>query len=76
MKSGIAVAIKTENTTDSIIIRNNHVHGDTNPYFFGGKGKSKKWIISGNSFDRPVRQSIPGEINVENLVVRNNKKKE
>ena len=75
VKSGIAVAIKTDNTTDSIIIRNNHVHADTRPYFFGGKGKSKKWIISGNSFDRPVRQSIPGEINVENLVVKNNKKK-
>lgn len=74
-KSGIAVVIKTDNTADSIIIKNNHVHADTRPYLFNGNGKSRDWIISGNSFDRPVLQSIPGDIVVENLIVENNKKK-
>ena len=75
-KSGIAVAIKTDNTTDSIIIKNNHVYADTRPYLFRGEGKSKDWIISGNIFDRVSKQEIPGEIMVKNLVIKNNKKKE
>ncbi len=43
---------------------------------FGGNGRSKDWIISGNTFDRPVLQSIPGDIQVDNLLVDNNKKKD
>lgn len=75
-KVGIGVAILTQNTTDSIIIKDNHVHADTRPYRFRGNGMSKDWIISGNIFERPILQSIPGDIIVENLVVSNNKKKE
>lgn len=74
-KVGIAVTIRTEDTTDSIIVKNNHVYADTKPYRFRGKGRSKDWIISGNTFDQPVLQSIPGKITVKNLVVSNNKKK-
>lgn len=74
-KSGIAVAILTDNTSDSIIIKQNHVHADTRPYSFRGNGKSKDWVISGNTFERPILQSIPGDIQVENLIVTNNKKK-
>lgn len=74
-KSGIAVAIKSDNTTDSIIIKSNHVHADTRPYLFRGNGKSKDWIISDNIFERPELQSMPGKITVKNLVVSNNKKK-
>ena len=73
-KSGIAVAIKSDNTTDSIIIKSNHVHADTRPYLFRGNGKSKDWIISDNIFERPELQSMPGKITVKNLVVSNNKK--
>ena len=73
---GISVTIRTHNTADSIIIKDNHVHADTKPYLFRGKGKSRDWIISGNSFDRPILQSIPGDITVKNLVVSSNKKKE
>lgn len=76
LRGGIAVGIKTDDTTDSIIIQNNHVHSDTRPYRFGGKGHSKNWIVSDNMFDRPIFQAIPGDITVENLVVRNNKKKD
>ncbi len=75
-KFGIAVAIKTEDTTDSIIIQNNHIFADTKPYLFKGKGRSKDWIIIGNTFERPVLQSIPGDILVNNLLVENNKKKD
>lgn len=74
-KAGIAVAINTEDTTDSIIVQNNHVFADTKPYLFRGKGCSKDWIISGNTFERPVFQSMPGDIKVDNLLVKNNKKK-
>ena len=75
-KSGIAVVILTEDTTDSIIIKDNYIYADTQPYLFKGKGRSRDWIISGNTFERPVLQSIPGNIIVKNLVVSNNKKKE
>lgn len=75
MKSGIAIVIKTEDTSDSIIIQNNHVFADTKPYMFVGKGRSKNWVISDNIFECPVWQSIPGDITVENLVVKNNTKK-
>lgn len=75
-KAGIAVAIRTEGTTDSFIIKNNHVFADTKPYLFRGKGHSKDWIISGNTFERPVLQSIPGNIQVDNLIVEKNKKKD
>ena len=75
-KAGIAIRIKSEGTTDSFIIKDNYIHADTRPFFFRGNGKSKNWTISGNTFDRPILKSIPGEIAVENLVVRNNKKKD
>ena len=74
-KCGIFVGVATDNTSDSIIIKQNHVHADTRPYQFYGKGKSKNWIVSDNIFELPIRQSIPGDIQVENLTVANNKKK-
>ena len=66
--------VQRTHPTDSIIVKNNHVYADTKPYRFRGKGRSKDWIISGNTFDQPVLQSIPGKITVKNLVVSNNKK--
>lgn len=75
-KAGIAIRIKSEGTTDSFIIKDNYIHADTRPFFFRGNGKSKNWTISGNTFGRPILKSIPGEITVDNLVVKNNKKKE
>ena len=74
-KNGIFVAVVTDDTSDSIIIKNNHVHADTRPYRFKGSGRSKYWVISDNIFELPIRQSIPGDIQVENLTVTNNKKK-
>ena len=73
---GISIAVLTDNTTDGFIIKDNYVDGDTKPYFFAGKGLSKDWVISGNTFERYCRQNIPGEIKVENLVCKKNKKKE
>lgn len=75
-KAGIAIRIKSEGMTDSFVIKDNYIHADTRPFFFRGNGMSKDWTISGNTFGRPILKSIPGEIAVENLVVRNNKKKE
>lgn len=75
-QKGIQLYIMTENTTGNITIKNNTVAIDTYPYNFVGGGKSKNWVITGNSFDRPVKQSIPGDISVDNLTVRNNKKKQ
>lgn len=73
--AGIIIAIKTDDTSDSIIVKNNYIDADTPPYKFQGKGKSKDWIISGNIFERACRQEIPGDIIVHNLVAKNNKKK-
>lgn len=74
--NGIGVAIKTEGTTSHFVIQNNYIAEDTKPYCFSFKGKSNDWTISGNTFERPCSQEIPGDITVTSLVVKNNKKKE
>lgn len=74
--NGILIYIKTENTTDSFVIKNNVIARDTPPYYFKGEGHSVNWTISGNVFNRPFNQKIPGDIRVDNLKVKNNKKKD
>lgn len=74
--NGLLLYVKTDNTSDNFVIKNNFVASDTHPIRFTGSGKSKGWTISGNTFERPFKQDIPGDIKVENLVVKNNKKKE
>ena len=64
---GIYVYLKTENTTEDFIIRNNHVAADTPPYKFVGNGKSKNWVISGNTFERPTKERIAGDLHITNL---------
>ena len=70
---GIRIVIKTKATTDNIILKDNHVHADTDPYLFRGRGISKDWIIEGNAFDKPCQQKIPGEIIIENLKISSNR---
>lgn len=74
--NGIYIGINSDNTTDNLTISNNIIDSNTNPYCFDGNGLSNKWTICGNTFDRPCRQVIPGNIKVANLVVKNNKKKQ
>lgn len=64
---GIYVYLKTEDTTEHFVIRNNRVAADTPPYKFVGEGKSKNWIISGNKFEQPTNQRIPGKLHIDNL---------
>lgn len=73
---GISVCITTEMTSSNIQIVGNYIADDTNPYNFGGKGASKDWIIKNNYFGKPRNQKIPGDIKVDNLVVKKNKKKD
>ena len=73
-KIGISISIKTDNTSDSIIIKNNYVDSHTRPYRFIGEGKSRCWIISGNTFKKPCQQKIPGSISVDGLIVKDNRK--
>lgn len=74
--NGVLIYIKTENTTDSFVIKNNIIARDTNPIYFKGEGKSKNWTISGNVFNSPLNQKMPGNIKVDNLTIKNNKKKD
>lgn len=67
---GIYICLRTEDTTDHFVIRNNHIAADTPPYKFVGSGKSKNWVISGNRFDRRTDQRIPGDLQIENLLIR------
>ena len=68
---GLYVCVKTENTTENFVIRNNRIAADTPPYKFDGEGKSKNWIISGNTFERSTEERIPGALRVENLSINN-----
>ena len=74
--NGLLLNVKTENTSDNFVIKDNFIASDTHPIRFTGSGKSTGWIISGNTFERPFKQNIPGDIKVDNLVVKNNKKKD
>lgn len=67
---GFYICLQTNNTTEDIIIRNNRVAADTPPYQFLGNGRSKNWIISGNRFERPTNQQIPGSLHIKNLQVK------
>lgn len=73
--NGILLYVKTEGTTEGFLVKGNYVDRNTNPYRFTGSGASKDWTISGNTFDRPCKQNIPGEIKIANLTVKKNKKK-
>lgn len=66
---GIYIYLKTDNTTEHFVIRNNRVTADTPPYKFVGEGRSKDWIISGNSFERRTDQTIPGKLKIQNLQI-------
>ena len=66
---GIFVYLKTDNTTEHFVIRNNHVAADTPPYRFVGEGRSKDWIISGNNFERRTNEKIPGKLKIQNLKI-------
>lgn len=68
---GIYIYLKTENTTEHFVIRNNRIAADTPPYKFVGDGKSKNWIISGNTFERNTEERIPGALRIENLSINN-----
>ena len=73
---GIALNIGIlSNETDNLKLTGNVIDGNTNPFHFWGEGNSKNWIVSDNTFNKPSLQNIPGSIKVENLVVKNNKKK-
>lgn len=74
--NGILFYIKTEDTTNGFVVTGNYIDRNTNPYRFTGTGSSNDWIISRNTFDRPCKQSIPGDIKVDKLTVKKNKKKE
>lgn len=72
---GITIYIKTENTTDNIVIKGNTTDDCTHPYNFVGEGLSRDWQICNNNFGKPCKQEIPGDIRVKKLKLKNNKKK-
>lgn len=74
--TGIFIYLKTDYTTDNYYIRNNVIDSDTRPYRFEGNGISQHWEVTGNSFMRPCMQPFLGDMTVEGLVMKNNKKKE
>lgn len=74
--NGVFIYVKTENTTDSFVIKGNEMDSETRPFYFVGKGTSKDWLISDNVYEKAYKQNIPGDIRVDNLIVRKNKKKE
>ncbi len=70
---GLYICVQTDGTTEDFVIRNNHVAADTPPYKFVGNGKSKNWVISGNRFAQPTKETIPGKLRVTNLRVTHRK---
>lgn len=75
-RCGLYIGIVSDNTTDYIKIIGNHIDVDTRPYIFMGSAHSANWIVSDNVFERPCLQDIPGDIKIDKLVMKNNKKKQ
>lgn len=73
--NGVFIYVKTQNTTDGYVIKGNEMDSKTRPFYFVGTGLSKDWEIGDNIYEQSYSQTIPGDIKVENLIVRNNKKK-
>ena len=71
---GLGIAVVKGSETSDIIIKNNVVLADTQPYRFYWDGSSRDWNISGNKFEMKCNQNIPGAIRVKNLVINNKKK--
>lgn len=67
---GLYICLKTIDTTEHFVIRNNYVAPDTPPYKFVGDGRSKDWVITGNTFLMPTNQHISGKLQIENLQVK------
>lgn len=67
---GLYIYLKTIDTTEHFVIRNNYVAPDTPPYKFVGEGRSKNWTISGNTFLMPTNQYIPGNLRIDNLQLK------
>lgn len=72
--NGILLYIDTENTSEDFQVKGNIIDRNTNPVYFKGKGVSKKWNLTGNTFGHSLDQKIPGEIKVKNLKTKKNKK--
>lgn len=75
-RCGLYIGIVSDNTTEKIRIIGNHIDADTRPYIFKGCAHSANWIVSNNVFERPCTQIIPGDIKIDKLVMKNNKKKD
>lgn len=75
-RQGLFIYVMSKNTSDNFVIKGNYIDDKTKPYHFMGDGHSVNWVISNNTFDYPCLQSMPGDIKVDNLVIKNNKKKD
>lgn len=69
---GLAFVVNTDNTTESYVVQGNVVDKDTNPVIFVGNSKSNNWIIRDNIFGKRPSTSIPGKIQVSNLICKDN----
>lgn len=74
-RNGLLLYVKTDDTSDNFIIKDNIIDENTHPLRFTGNGETRNWTICGNVFKHPIKQKIPGDIKVTNLLVKNNKKK-
>ena len=72
---GISILVATDMTTNDFLVMGNRTDKETTPYNFGGRGRSKDWVIKNNTWGKPMKEEIPGNIKVTNLVMKNNKKK-
>lgn len=75
-KLGLFIYVMSKNTSDNFTIRGNYIDEHTKPYHYMGGGHSVKWNISNNTFMTPCLQNAPGDIKIDGLVMKNNKKKD
>lgn len=73
---GLFFYVMSKYTSDNFTICENYTDEQTTPYHFMGGGHSVNWYISNNTFERPCLQTVPGDIKIDGLVIKNYKKKD
>ncbi len=65
--------IWTDYAADNIIVKNNRADKNTEPWRWDGKGRTKNWVFTGNTFLHKTNVKFGQDVKIEGLIYRNNR---
>ena len=60
-------------TASNIIVKNNYIDKNTDPWKWDGTGRTRNWEFIGNTFRRPTSVKFGQDIKIEGLTYKNNR---